>query len=323
MHTRLFIFHPVNFLTIYLFNYYNCSLLMPAKYSIKDLERLSGIKAHTLRIWEQRYAILRPERSDTNIRYYSNGDLKRILNISLLNNNGHKISKIASLSDEEIIREVEKLLNNYNKESDQIENLVLCVMDFNEERFDKTITNSVIHFGFENTMEKIVFPFLKHLGNMWQVGMITPAQEHFLSNLIRQKLIVGIDGIMPNTLGQPKNCILFLPNGELHELGLLYANFILKRKGHRCIYLGQSVPVEDLSTISRISSPDYCVTIITSKIENVELNDYLKMLEAQLPETKFVVGGRMFLDGPEEFELPKRFSIFEDYSDFKRLIDTI
>jgi MerR family transcriptional regulator, light-induced transcriptional regulator len=294
---------------------------MPAKYSIKDLERLSGIKAHTLRIWEQRYAILRPERSDTNIRYYSNTDLKRILNISLLNNNGHKISKIASLNDENIVKEAEKLLNNYTKESDQIENLILCLMDFNEDRFDKTITNSVIHFGFENTMEKIVFPFLKHLGNMWQVGMINPAQEHFLSNLIRQKLIVGIDGLMPNSLNTPKNCLLFLPSGELHEMGLLYANFILKRKGHRCIYLGQSVPVEDLSVISKIMKPDYCISIITSKQEDLEMDEYLKMLAISLPESHFLISGRMVVDGPEEYTLPENFKIFEDFSGFKQMIN--
>ncbi len=294
---------------------------MPAKYSIKDLERLSGIKAHTLRIWEQRYSILRPERSDTNIRYYSNGDLKRILNISLLNNNGHKISKIASLNDEDIIKEAEKLLNNYNKESDQIENLVLCLMDFNEDRFDKTLTNSVIHFGFENTIEKIVFPFLKHLGNMWQVGMINPAQEHFLSNLIRQKLIVGIDGLMPNSLNAPKNCLLFLPSNELHEIGLLYANFILKRKGHRCIYLGQSVPIEDLAVIAKIVNPDYCVSIITSKQEDLEVNDYLKMLANELPDSQFLLSGRMMIDGPEDYTLPEKFRTFEDFSSFKEMIN--
>lgn len=296
---------------------------MPAKYSIKDLERLSGIKAHTLRIWEQRYAILRPERSETNIRHYSNGDLKRILNISLLNNNGHKISKIASLSDEDLVKEAEKLLNNYNNESDQIENLVLCLMDFNEDRFDKTITNSVIHFGFENTIEKIVFPFLKHLGNMWQVGMINPAQEHFLSNLIRQKLIVGIDGLMPNSLTSPKTCVLFLPNGELHEIGLLYANFILKRKGHRCVYLGQSVPLEDLSMIAKTMNPDYVISIITSKLEDMELDTYIQHLSTEMPNAQFLLSGRMMVDGPEEYTLPNRFKVFEDFASFKKQISEL
>lgn len=293
---------------------------MPAKYSIKDLERLSGIKAHTLRIWEQRYSILRPERSQTNIRYYNNKDLKRILNISLLNNNGYKISKIASLPDEEIISEAEKLLNNYNKESDQIENLVLCLMDFNEDRFDRTISNSILHFGFENTMEKIVFPFMKQMGNMWQVGMINPVQEHFLSNLIRQKLIAGIDRLLPNQNPSAKNCILFLPNGELHELGLLYINFILKQKGHRCIYLGQSVPLEDLSKIANVTKPDYCIGVITSRLQDISLNDYLSNLSLTLPKAKFLLSGRMFFGETEPYKLPGNISVFEDFSVFKKQI---
>lgn len=293
---------------------------MPAKYSIKDLERLSGIKAHTLRIWEQRYSILRPERSQTNIRYYNNRDLKRILNISLLNNNGYKISKIACLKDEDIIREAEKLLNNYSKESDQIENLVLCLMDFNEERFDKTISNSILHFGFENTMEKIVFPFMKQMGNMWQVGMINPVQEHFLSNLIRQKLIAGIDRLLPGQNASPKNCVLFLPNGELHELGLLYINFILKQKGHKCIYLGQSVPLEDLSKIASVTKPDYCIGIITSRLPDISLNDYLSNLSATLPKTKFLLSGRMFFDETEPYKLPNNISVFNDFFAFKKQI---
>jgi DNA-binding transcriptional MerR regulator len=144
---------------------------MPSKYSIKDLELISGIKAHTLRIWEQRYKILQPERTSTNIRYYSNDDMRRIMNIALLNNNSYKISGIARLNDAALIQEVEKFLSNYKNESDQVENLVLCLMDMNEQRFERTVNNSIVHFGFENTMEKIIFPFLRHLGDLWQVGM--------------------------------------------------------------------------------------------------------------------------------------------------------
>src|SRR4051812_24523178 len=170
---------------------------MSARYSIKDLERIAGIKAHTLRIWEQRYKILRPERTSTNIRYYGDADLKRILNISLLNNNGYKISAIARFDEKELIAEVDRFLNASQKESLQVDTLVLCLIYMDEERFEDTLNNSMLHFGFEGTIEKIVFPFLRHLGNMWQVGLITPAQEHYISNLIRQKLIVGLDKITP------------------------------------------------------------------------------------------------------------------------------
>ena len=191
--------------------------VMNSHYSIKDLERLSGVKAHTLRIWEQRYGILKPLRSDTNIRYYSSSDLKRILNISLLNNNGVKISKIASLPDDEILNQAQHILNNYNKETDQIDNLVFSMIEMNEVKFEKIISNCVIHFGFENTMEKIVFPFLKQVGNMWQMGIINTVQEHFISHLIRQKLIVGIDGLFEEKILKPKTFLLYLPNKELHE----------------------------------------------------------------------------------------------------------
>lgn len=295
---------------------------MPSKYSIKDLERLSGIKAHTLRIWEQRYDILKPERTDTNIRYYKDADLKRILNISLLNNNGYKISKISKLSDAEIIKEAEKLLSSYRSESDQIENLIMCLMDLNEQKFESVISNAVIHFGFENTVEKIVFPFLKQLGNMWQVGMITPAQEHFISNLIRQKLIVGIDGLNPHKLTEAETFVFFLPNQELHEMGLLYCHFLAKAKGHRCIYLGQSVPFEDVISICESTKPSKIVTILTNKPADIDVTAYLELLCNGIPEGKFLVSGRVFFDQEDaNIQIPPRCKFFKEFSDYKKLID--
>jgi MerR family transcriptional regulator, light-induced transcriptional regulator len=294
---------------------------MPSRYSIKDLERLSGIKAHTLRIWEQRYDILKPERTDTNIRYYRDADLKRILNISLLNNNGYKISKISKLSDEEVIREVEKLLSSYKSESDQIENLVMCLMELDEDRFEKTISNSVIHFGFENTVEKIVFPFLKQLGNMWQVGMITPAQEHFVSNLIRQKLIVGIDQLNPGKVTDAQTVLFFLPNGELHEIGLLYCHFLAKSRGHRCIYLGQSVPFEDVVSIATSVKPEKLVTVLTASLSDTEPSAYFQLLSSAIPDAEFLVSGRLLLHNEtSDLNLPPKFTLFREFSDFKKII---
>jgi MerR family transcriptional regulator, light-induced transcriptional regulator len=294
---------------------------MPSKLSIKELELLSGIKAHTLRIWEQRYGILKPERTETNIRYYNNTDLKRVLNISLLNNNGYKISKIAELSDTELIKEAEKFLNTFDDENHQIESLIMCLMDLNDERFEKTINNSVMHFGFENTIEKIIFPFFRKLGNMWQVGMVNPAQEHYLSNLIRQKIIVGIDKLTPNNVSSPKTVLLFLPNGELHEMGLLYTNFLFKSRGYRCIYLGQSVPLEDVIAISKSIKPDLAVSIVTSKIPDIEINAYLQLLADSLPEVKFLLSGRMVMDGNESFDLPtKKFELFDDFQHLRSII---
>jgi len=291
---------------------------MSQKLSIKELETLSGIKAHTLRIWEQRYGILKPERSDTNIRYYNNDDLKRILNISLLNNNGYKISKIAAYTYEQLLIEAEKFLNDFTKESYQIENLTLCLMDLNDERFEKTINNAVMHFGFENTIEKILFPFLRQMGNMWQVGMINPAQEHYISNLIRQKIIVGIDKLTPNPIQHPKTYLFFLPSNEMHEMGLLYANFLCKSRGHKCVYLGQSVPLEDVVTLAHATKPDIIVSVITSKIPDVELSEYFKLLIEKISNTNFLISGRQVVLSDEKLDnINIRIKIFEDFKDFK------
>ncbi len=296
---------------------------MSTQYAIKDLERLSGIKAHTLRIWEQRYGILKPERTDTNIRYYTSEDLRRILNISLLNSNGFKISKIAKLPDEEIIKQAQSILNNYNKESDQIDNLVLCMMEMNEAKFEKIISNCIIHFGFESTIEKIVFPFMRQIGNMWQVGMINPAQEHFISHLVRQKIIVGIDGLFPEPLANPKTFLLYLPSNELHELGLLYCNFLVKAKGHKCLYLGQSVPFNDLLTVTDVVPADVIVTVFTNRLEGISIQNYLNNLSNSFPNSHIMVSGRVFFDENEPITLPKNVILFESHEQFKNVLHSV
>lgn len=292
---------------------------MPSKYSIKDLELMSGIKAHTLRIWELRYNILKPERTGTNIRYYNSADLRRILNISILNKNGYKISNIADLSDEIIVQEVEKFLNNYLKEDNKIESLYISLLDLNEDRFESTINNSIQNFGFENTIEKIIFPFLKHLGNMWQLRAITAAQEHYISNLVRQKLIAGLDKLAPEDNTHPKSFLFFLPNHELHEMGLLYAHYLAKSKGHKCIYLGQSVPLEDLISICTSTTPDYIVSILTSPMHDLDTDEFLKKCSEEIKEPTFLLSGRLLLDKDQSVEIPnKRFEVFDDFPDFRK-----
>ncbi|WP_317899191.1 MerR family transcriptional regulator [Aurantibacillus circumpalustris] len=292
---------------------------MSSNYSIKDLELLSGIKAHTLRIWEQRYKVLKPERTESNIRYYTNTDLRRILNISILNKNGHKISNIVELNDYDLKLEVEKYLNNYLKESDQIESLYISLLELNEQRFENIINNAIDNFGFENTIEKIVFPFLKHLGNMWQVGAISPAQEHFISNLIRQKVIANIDKAVPEKSLRPKTYLFFLPSNELHEMGLLYLHYLTKVRGCNCVYLGQSVPVEDLISISTTIQPDYIVSVFTSRMPDMKLNSFLKACQEGLVEPTFLLSGRLLMDPDEEIDLPSnRFILFKDFNDYKQ-----
>ena len=280
---------------------------------------MSGIKAHTLRIWELRYNILKPERTTTNIRYYNNDDLRRILNISVLNKNGHKISSIADLNDSALVKEVEKYLNDYLKESNKIESLYISMLDMNEGRFEEIINNSIQSLGFENTIEKILFPFLKHLGNMWQVGAISPAQEHYISNIIRQKIIAGLDRLsfVPNK--HQKSFLFFLPNTELHEMGLLYTSYLTKAKGHKCLYLGQSVPLEDLITIADSISPDYLVSIFTSRMPDNGLEIFLEGCNQNFKKSEFLLSGRLILDPDEKIELPSnKFHVFKDFEDFKK-----
>jgi MerR family transcriptional regulator, light-induced transcriptional regulator len=291
---------------------------MPSKYTIKDLERLSGIKAHTLRIWEQRYSILKPDRTDTNIRLYSNDDLRRILNISMINNNGSKISKIAKMEEDTIAEEVDKIVNTYKNENNQIDGLILAMVEFDEQRFEKTVTNCIIHFGFEKTYENVLVPFLRQIGIMWRIGMINPAQEHFISNLIRQKLIVAIDSVDSKSVAEDKHVVLFLPDNELHEISLLYCYYLCKVQGLRCLYLGQTVPLDEILKISEVSNNTHFVCIITSKFEHTSAIEYLHALSEKIPnKTFFVSGAQVVL---EEQALPNRFYKFSDSQEFRNLL---
>lgn len=294
---------------------------MPVKYSIKDLERLSGVKAHTLRIWEQRYELLRPKRTSTNIRYYNNDDLKKILNVSLLNSHGFKISNIASLSSENLSLEAGKLLNRFEKESDQIENLMLALLDWDENTFESSVQLSIFHFGLEKTLEKIIFPFLKQLGNMWQAGIVNPAQEHFISNLIRQKIISETDKLANTSHKGSKRVVLFLPQNELHEMGLLYANFLCRKKGYRCLYLGQSVPFEDLQNVVDLVKPEFIICILTSCFSQSETQDFLRRCEETFQNSNLLLSGRLLVgEGMPDFKNTKQIHIFREFDDLKTLL---
>jgi DNA-binding transcriptional MerR regulator len=261
-------------------------------YSIKDLERLSGIKAHTIRIWEKRYGLIDPERTITNIRTYSDSELKKILNISILNRNGLKISKIAQLSISEIATLVNKLTEDTKDENSQFESLYIAMIDLDENLFDKIISRAIIQMGFEQMVLDILYPFFKRIGIMWQTGTITPAQEHFISNLVRQKLIVAIDSIVTSDNIDSKTFILYLPEKELHELGLLFMHYILKKRGQKVIYLGPMLPVENLKVIETLKPADYIVTSIVGSMDDKEINNYLLKLSEELSEKRIIVTGQ-------------------------------
>jgi DNA-binding transcriptional MerR regulator len=264
-------------------------------YSIKDLEKLSGIKAHTIRIWEKRYGIIEPHRTTTNIRYYDDAQLKHLLNVSLLVNNGHKISKISQYATDDISNHILNLYDNPTgteevaSEAD-LNILIVAMMDLDEEMFEKVFSRSVMRLGFIDTVTHLVYPFLEKVGILWGINYINPAQEHFISNLIRQKLIVAVDGLSLNKESD-KNFLLILPEQELHEVGLLMANYLLRANGCRTFYLGQSVPLIDIQKVCAISNPNYLLTFITTPKSAEEIELYLKELKRMAPGAQILLSG--------------------------------
>lgn len=265
-----------------------------SNYSIKDLEQLSGIKAHTLRIWEQRYNLLSPKRTDTNIRYYDDADLKLILNVAMLNAHGVKISKIAAMSAMDISQEIIRLTDQSEDYDHQIQALTICMVELDEDRFEKVLSTIILKMGFEDTVLNVIYPFLSKIGILWQTGAINPAQEHFISNLIRQKLIVAIDGQVGKKQG--KTFMLFLPEGELHELSLLFSSYLIKKHGHKVIYLGQSTPQNDLLSVYNIQQPDFLLTVITSTPAGDNVQEYLDMLGREFAKSAVFVSGLQALE---------------------------
>lgn len=266
-------------------------IITMARYSIKDLEKISGVKAHTIRMWERRYGIVEPGRTDTNIRFYSDADLKRLLNISILNQNGIKISQIAGLDDVQIRNRVLDLSLDNRYSSVQIESLLISMLELDEKKFFNSLSGSIIKHGFEDTVETILFPFLERIGVLWMAGTINPAQEHFMSNLIRQKLIVAIDNEMQASSFNGPRVVFFLPEKELHEIGLLFYSLIARKEGADVIYLGQSVPMNDLELINKLRPTDAFFTSIISLGKKEDIENMLRGYRKLFKEIPFFVTG--------------------------------
>jgi MerR family transcriptional regulator, light-induced transcriptional regulator len=260
------------------------------KYSIKELEQLSGIKAHTIRIWEKRHHLIEPQRTTTNIRFYSDDDLKKIINVSLLNANGFKISKIAVMSPDEIGRKIIEISDTKPETTVHIDQLVIAMVELDEEKFEKILSSVVLRFGFENTVVDILYPFLEKIGVLWQTNHINPAQEHFISNLIRQKVIVAIDSlpIPPKTA---KGVMLFLPEHELHEISLLFSHYRFRKAGFKTFYLGQTVPFSDLKAAFAVHQPQMLLTAITSPMTRSSLESYIDKLATTFHPSQILLTG--------------------------------
>ena len=260
-----------------------------AEYKIKDLENLTGIKSHTIRIWEKRYRILSPDRTDTKIRTYSDSELTHLLTVSMLNRNGIKISKIAKLSQEDM----NKLLWDIkiNKEPEySMDKLLLSLVSLDEELFKETLANLLESEGLEKTFTDHLIPFLDRIGIMWLIGSVNPAQEHFMSNLIRQKIISEIDK-QEIPVSTEKSVLMYLPEHEWHEMSLLFYHFLLRSKGVPTFYLGQSLPYESLVECIEKLKPNYILSSWLTAVDGKLVVGYFKKLKSDYPNLDVFAGG--------------------------------
>ncbi len=291
------------------------------KYFIKDIENITGIKAYTLRIWEQRYGMLVPKRTETNIRYYEEDDLKYMMNIAILNANGIKISRIAQMDRDEVQRKTLSISENNSGQQSQISTLTSAMFDFDEREFNKTLSINILQLGMEQTTTQIIFPFLQHLGVMWLSGTIHIAHEHFITNLIKQRIFVAIDqlNIIPNA--NAKKFLLFLPNGENHELSLLLASYLLRANGKNVIYLGTSTPLEDLNKIHKLHNPDYVFCALTNPNSNIPVQVYLNTLSRSWPNTQILVTGSQVVKR-RDLKIPENCRVISDPTSFIQFLET-
>ena len=260
-------------------------------YSINDLEKLSGIKAHTLRIWEKRYGILQPQRTKTNIRYYLDKDLQHLLNVAYLNKRGIKISKIANLSNEEIKRKVAEYSNVDVEFEEQLDALTLAMFDFDEYNFDKILTHNIDQKGLKETMLTVIYPLLDKITMMWISGSVKKVHESFIIEVIRKKTILAIDKIPKNKNRLTKKYLIYLPKGENQELTLLFIEFLLKSAGYRVLNLGLNVDKEQVNDAIVEFAPDFIMSVFNESFMDASLENYINDLLSQNEFTKFIATG--------------------------------
>lgn len=266
-------------------------MTMTGSYSIKDLENFTQIKAHTIRIWEQRYELLTPNRTKTNIRYYDEADLKKILNIKLLNQDGLKISKIASLNEEQIIERAKTIIlgEQENKQS-QFNELILWILEFDEQNISNFLKTKLKESSVFEIYENTILPLLHKIGELWQVNTVEVIHEHFFSNLFRSFMLTQIEllDVLPD---KDKRAMLFLHQDEEHEFSLLLYYYLLKKNGYRCCYFGQKVPLKDLKKVSWQLKPNLIVSTFVAQLNEKEFSEIQSHLLQLHPKAEIIVSG--------------------------------
>jgi len=259
-------------------------------FSISDLEQLSGIKSHTIRMWEQRYNLLQPVRTATNIRTYSEDDLRRLLNVSTLCARGQRISQVARLSDAEISQAVLACCDDAHDYHRQVNGLLAAMLSLDEERINQLLTEAAAKLGFESMMLFVAYPLLQRIGLMWLAGTVNPAQEHMLANLLRQKMLAATDALPPVPT-TARRWVLFLPADELHELALLFMNYAVRLRGQHTLYLGQNLPTEQLSAVCQTYRPDVVVSVLTLQPERSRVGEVAAEVSAHCEGRPVVLYG--------------------------------
>ena len=286
-------------------------------FSIKDLENLSGIKAHTIRIWEKRYTILEPIRTDSNIRTYDLSNLQKLLNVVLLNKHGYKISRIAEYSTDKIALLVREIISEKNSKNHALNAFKMAMINFDQSLFFNTYNSLLSEKTFREVFYEVFVPLMHEIGLLWQSGTISPAQEHFISYLIKQKLLINTEKVQ--ILEPTRNdtvFVLYLPENEIHELGLMFLNYEILLNGYKTIYLGESVPIDSLKDIKTYFDTIIYISYITVQPTKDIINDYLNEISNQIIDanSQIWVLGRMteFIDTKN---LPESISIFHSISD--------
>ncbi|WP_179346391.1 MerR family transcriptional regulator [Winogradskyella ursingii] len=293
------------------------------RFSIKDLENLTGVKAHTIRIWEKRYNLLEPKRTETNIRYYDLPSFQKLLNVSYLNNNGYKISKIATIEESKIPALVREIAVDDNIENHAINSLKLAMLNFDQILFYNTYESLLKDKNFSEIFYEIFIPLLNEIGLLWQTDTITPAHEHFITTLIRQKILVNTELIQAKKINKSnKTFVLYLPENEIHELGLMFINHQLIYRGYQSIFLGQSVPLKSLADLHNYYDNIIFVSYFTINPDKNSIKNYIKEFENTLLKddtSEFWILGKM-LSSLNTDKLPEQ---IKTYNSIQSLIDKV
>lgn len=265
-------------------------------FSIKDLENLSGIKAHTIRIWEKRYNILEPNRTDTNIRLYDTANLQKLLNVTLLTNHGYKISKISQYPPEKIPMLVREIVSEKTVKTHAISDFKMAMMHFDQTLFFATYDNLLSEKSFREIFYEVFLPLIEEIGILWQTDTITPAHEHFISNLIKQKLLINIATLqIQEPKIKDKVFVLFLPMHEIHDLGLMYINYEILLHGYQTVFLGESLPIENLMDMNKYFDNITYISYFTVEPNHSDINNYIKEIKEKVlkDDSNIWIGGRL------------------------------